>query len=61
VISSRGTPSPVRPELVEGLSFFCVKMSKGEGFDNDGAPIALSGGQRSPIISPNGCLGNAHV
>jgi hypothetical protein len=31
---------------------FCHR--EGEGFDNDGAPIAPSGGRRSPIISSSG-------
>jgi len=44
----------VRPEPVEGLFFCCPGLKEGEGFDNDGAPIVLSGGQHSPIISPNG-------
>jgi hypothetical protein len=47
----------VRPEPVEGLYFFSLRPKEVKGFDNDGAPIALSGGQRSPIISPNGWEG----
>lgn len=32
---------------------------RGEGFDHDGAPMASSGGRRSPIISPSGDRGEA--
>ena len=46
--------APVRPEPVEGLSFSSPNPKEVAGFDNDGAPIGLSGGQSSPIISPNG-------